>query len=71
VSDVTSISPQDAAQLLTLVAPGYFATRGYCTVHPRRERGELATLVASVAFSFPLVAGARWLAGRLSAVGHR
>jgi Family of unknown function (DUF6338) len=57
-----AITAQDAARLLTLVAPGYFAYKGYTYVHPQRERGELPTLVTSVALSLPLVAAAQALA---------
>jgi hypothetical protein len=63
VSD--TINAQEAAQLLTLVASGYFAYMGYSVVFPRSERGELATLVASIAFSLSLVALARALADLL------
>lgn len=60
-----AISAQDAARLLTLVAPGYFAYTGYCYVLPQRERHGLATVVGSLAISLPFVAAAQALSGPL------
>jgi hypothetical protein len=50
------IQPDDVPNLLTLVAPGFFAYAGYAAVFPQRSREELPVLVTSVALSLPLVA---------------
>jgi hypothetical protein len=60
------ISAKDVPQLLTLVAPGFFARVAYGWVLPRKADGELPTLVTSVALSLPLVALASYLAKKLS-----
>src|SRR5215210_3113128 len=62
------ITAEDAGRLLTLVAPGYFAYVAYTQRFPRRPRDEFPTLVASVAFSLPLVALANELARKWAIV---
>jgi hypothetical protein len=59
------ISAQDVPRLLTLVAPGFFARTAYGWVLPRKESGELPTLLTSVALSLPVVAVANAVARRV------
>jgi hypothetical protein len=51
-----SLTPDDVANLITLVAPGFFAYSAYTYRYPQRARDEIPTLVVSVALSLPLVA---------------
>ena len=59
------VTPQDVGNLLTLVAPGFFAYAAYAYRYPRRALGDLPMLVTSVALSLPIVALARSLAPHL------
>jgi uncharacterized protein DUF6338 len=60
------VTAVEVANILTFVAPGYFARVSYQNRFPQRPAtGDLAELVAAVALSLPLVAAAdlftRWL----------
>lgn len=60
------ISAEDVPRLLTLVAPGFFAMTAYRWVSPGKDRGELPTLMTSVALSLPFVALANAIAHRVA-----
>jgi hypothetical protein len=57
----TAVTPDDVANLITLVAPGFFAYSAYTYRFPQRARSEIPTLVVSVALSLPIVALGTWI----------
>lgn len=50
------VTPQDVANILTLIAPGYFATKAYSIIYARGEKELSRTVLESVIFSLPIVA---------------
>lgn len=50
-----AISLQDVANIVTFVAPGYFAIQVYSLVYSKRERDFSRLVVESVVYSLPLV----------------
>jgi hypothetical protein len=63
-----SVTAADVGNVLTYVAPGFFARAAYDAVWPQADRDKFEVLVVSVATSVPLVALAHTLASRLSIV---
>lgn len=52
----TPISLQDVANIVTLIAPGYFAMQIYEIVNAKRDRDFSRVFVESVIYSLPIVA---------------
>jgi hypothetical protein len=50
-----AISLQDVANIVTFIAPGYFAIQVYSLIYAKREREFSRLLVESVVYSLPLV----------------
>jgi len=55
------VTIQDAANIATLVAPGYFALRIYAIIYAKGEKEFSRLLVESITASLPLVAFAHWV----------
>jgi len=55
------ITLQDAANIVTFVAPGYFAIRIYAANYTKRDKEFSRLLVESVVLSFPIAAFTSWL----------
>jgi Family of unknown function (DUF6338) len=53
---VEALTAEEVGQLVTFIAPGFFARLIYTGRFPRREPQEFALLISSVVFSLPLVA---------------
>lgn len=56
-----SVSLEDAANIVTLIFPGYVAVRTYGLIYAKKERGQPALLIESVVVSLPIVAFADFL----------
>jgi hypothetical protein len=50
------ISVQDVANIITLVAPGYFALKTYAIIYAKPEKDFSQTVLLSAIFSLPIVA---------------
>jgi hypothetical protein len=50
-----SLSLQDVANIITFIAPGYFAIQVYALVYAKKERNFSQLLIESVVFSLPIV----------------
>ncbi len=50
------ITLQDVANVVTLILPGYFATKIYSVVYARSDKELSRTILESVVFSLPIVA---------------
>jgi hypothetical protein len=57
------ISVQDVANIITLVAPGYFALKTYSIIYAKAEKDFSQVLLLSAVFSLPIVAAYSLLIG--------
>lgn len=57
----SAITLQDAANIATYVAPGYFAIRVYAAIFAKQARDFWHLFVESVVASFPIVAFTNWI----------
>jgi hypothetical protein len=55
------ISLQDVANIITLVAPGYFALQAYSLINAKRDREFSQLLIESIVYSLPIVALANFI----------
>jgi hypothetical protein len=60
-----ALTAEQVGQVLTYIAPGYFARSAYTARFPQPDQPHFNVLVTSVATSLPLVAAAHGLAGQL------
>jgi uncharacterized membrane protein YbhN (UPF0104 family) len=57
------ISVQDVANIITLLAPGYFALKAYYLVYDKPEKDFSQLVLLSAVCSLPIVAAYSWLFG--------
>jgi hypothetical protein len=55
VNDVITVSLRDVANIVTFIAPGYFATQVYSLIYAKQPRDFSHVLIESVVYSLPIV----------------
>jgi len=53
--DSAIVSLQDVGNIVSFVAPGYFAIQTYSLIYAKRDRNFSKLLIESVVFSLPIV----------------
>lgn len=56
-----SVTLQDVANIITYIAPGYFAVKTYGIIYCKPDKDTAQLVILSVVYSLPLVAAYNWL----------